>query len=518
MKILFIDPMGDKESTGLNIGIAYCATSALRRGHIVSVLDFVNIRVDEPLKSIRDAVDAFKPDAIGISVTNMSFNNVKAYVKEMKKYFKGTVILGGPEVSALKGKALELIPEADIAVIGEGELTLVELLNALDKKAALGPVKGLAWRNGRDITINPPREFIGDLDSIEFPDYGVFGVDKMDVYPIVTTRGCPYGCVFCFSHLGKKWRARSPENIIKEIRAAKERYGAKMFHVCDASFNVDIGRVEKFCRLLVEEKLDMPWVVQGFRADRMTEGLMQSLKDANCRRIWVGIETLEEDVFKKINKGETIEQIRKGIALMKKHNIEIFGYMLMGLPGDTFKKTLRSFENARKLDLDLLAYASCVPFTGTGIERWAKDNAVMLADAYNISSIGTRYGSIAYETKDFPLKERIKARRILNIRSGSYNEPDMHPILFKIKKWLLILRYDYRNFFKRLKQSVSYRKNYRTSVDSINLRRGIYFTRLPDGKWGVSGDSRTVQEKPLPQKRYFLDLKRLTMSEVDAGE
>jgi radical SAM superfamily enzyme YgiQ (UPF0313 family) len=441
----------------------------------------------------------------------MSFNSTKAYTDYIKKNLKVPVILGGPEVSALGGKSLELMSNADIAVIGEGEFTLVELLDAMEKGNVLDDIKGIAWRHDGRIVLNQKREFIRDLDGVDFPDYAIFGVDKMDVYPIVTTRGCPYGCIFCFSHLGKRWRARSPENVIAELKIAKERYGAKLFHICDASFNIDIGRVKRFCDLLVEKGLDMPWVIQGFRADRMTEGLMQSLKKANCRRIWVGIETMEEDIFKRINKGETLDQIKKGIALMKKYNIEIFGYMLMGLPGDTFKKTLKSFEKARELDLDLLAYSSCVPFTGTSIERWAKEDAVILADAYNISSIGTEYASIAFETNDFTKDERVKARKILNIRSGSYNEPNLNTLLFKVKKWLLILKYDYRHLVERLKASISYRLRYKTSVDSINLKRGIYFSRLPDGTWGLAGGESL--RAPSRQK-FFLDLKRLTISEV----
>lgn len=509
MKILFIDPMGDKESTGLNIGIAYCAKALVDKGHTVSVLDFVNIRDGEPLAKIRKALETFRPDLIGLSVTNMSFNNAKSYAKYIRNYFTGKIILGGPEVSALRERALDLVNDADMAIVGEGEMTLAELAETLKHKGELSSIKGLIWRQGDRVIANQPREFISDLNSIPFPNYTVFGVDKMDVYPIVTTRGCPYGCAFCFSHMGKIWRARSAENVVEELKIAKHRYGAKMFHISDASFNVDIGRVEKFCRLLLEEKLDMPWVIQGFRADRMTEDMMKAMSEAKCKRIWVGIETLEEDVFKNINKGETIDQIKKGIALMKKYNIEIFGYMLMGLPGDTFKKTLRSFEKAQKLNLDLLAYASCVPFTGTSIERWAKKNAVVLSNAYNISSIGTQYDSIAFETKDFTKKERARARRILNIKSGSYNEPETNPLVFKIKKWMLILIYDLNNLFKRLKQSVDYRVRYKDSVDSINLRRGIYFNALPDGTWGVTGDEEVKRQ---PAGRTFLDLKRLTMS------
>ncbi len=512
MKILFIDPMGDRESTGLNIGIAYCASSVMKNGHTVSVMDLVNIRKPDPLLRIRTAIEAFRPGCVGISVTNMSFKNSKAYADDIKKYFDGRVILGGPEISALGSRALELIPSSDMAVVGEGEAALVELFDAMEKKSALGAIKGLVWRDGEKVVTNIHREFMNNLDGIDFPNYDVFGVDKMDVYPIVTTRGCPYGCAFCFSHLGKKWRSRSAENMIEELKAAKYKYGAKLFHISDASFNVDIGRVEKFCRLLMAEKLDMPWVIQGFRADRMTEDMMRRLSEANCKRIWVGVETMDEGVFNGINKGESLETIKRGIALMKKYNIEIFGYMLMGLPGDTLDKTLRSFEKARELDLDLLAYASCVPFTGTRIEDWTKKNARILRNLYEISSIGTQYNNIAFETDDFTENERIKARKILNIKSGSYNEPDTNLALFKIKKWLLIFRYDFKNVFKRLKQSIMYRLKYKTSVDSINLHRGIYFSRLPDGTWGLAEGEKVSSAS---QKRLYLDLKRLTISEVE---
>ncbi len=318
MKMLFVDPMGDREAAGLNLGIAYCATSAFNQGHTISILDLVNIRKGEqPHKRIKTAVENFHPDIIGISVTNMSFNNSKSYAEDIKSYFKGSIVLGGPEISALAGKSLELIPNADMAVIGEGEITIIDLLNAIEKKSHFESVKGLVWRDGQKIVVNPSREFIRNLDEVAFPNYGIFGVDKMDVYPISTTRGCPYGCIFCFCNLGKKWRTRSIENVIEEIRIAKNRYGAKLFHICDPSFNIDIGRVERFCKRLIEEKLDMPWVIQGFRADRMTEDMIHWMSKANCGRIWVGIETLDENDFKNVNKGENLDDIKEGIALIK---------------------------------------------------------------------------------------------------------------------------------------------------------------------------------------------------------
>ena len=142
MKLLFIDPMGDKESTGLNIGIAYCGAALRKSGHVVGVLDLVNIRKDDPIGAIKTAVESFRPDVIGLSVTNMSFNNCRAYVESIKKYFSGIVLVGGPEISALIGKSLELIPGADMAIYGEGERTLVELLSAIETKAPLNSDQG----------------------------------------------------------------------------------------------------------------------------------------------------------------------------------------------------------------------------------------------------------------------------------------------------------------------------------------------------------------------------------------
>ncbi len=227
MRFLFIDPIGDKESTDLNIGIAYCASAAIEQGHLISVVDLVNTMPPDPLAAIKTAVENFQPDAVGISITNMSFNTSKGYVDDIKRYFKGMVVLGGPEITALAARSLELMPNADIAVIGEGEITLVELLAAIGKNASLESVNGLVWRKSNNIITNPPRPFIADLDKVLFPNYDVFGVSAMDLYPIVTSRGCPYGCIFCFSHLGKKWRARTAENIIEELKIAKNKYGAR---------------------------------------------------------------------------------------------------------------------------------------------------------------------------------------------------------------------------------------------------------------------------------------------------
>lgn len=515
MKVLLIDPLGDLESTGLNIGLAYCATVARKRGHVVSVMDLVNIRKPDPCAAIKNAIEVFAPDAVGLSVCNMSLNNVRLYTESIKKYFDGKIIIGGPEISVLGKRSLEMISHADIAVIGEGEVTFTELLDALSGRSDLSAVNGIVVRSGDGIRANAPRDFITALDSMDFPDYGVFGIDKMDVYPIVTTRGCPFGCSFCFSYLGRKWRVRSPENVVKELRAAKERYGFKLFQICDPAFNVDIARVERFCDLLIEAQLNTPWVIQGFRADTVTERMMQRLSAAGCRRVFVGIESLEEDVFSRINKGETLERIKQSIAMMRKYDIEVFGHLLMGLPGDTLKKTLRSFEKARKLDLNLVAYASCVPFTGTAVERWVKNNAVVVSDSYNISSLGTKYGCIAFHTEDFTLEERIKARRILNIKSGSYNEPGTNPMLLKLKKLLLIIRYDLPYLPKRLTRSILYRLNYKKTVDSINLWRGVRYFRLPDGTWGLGKEGFGPNSQ---NKRFCLDMKRLTVSEVAMEE
>ena len=492
MKILLVDPFGDKDATGLNLGIAYCAGNLRKRGHTVSVLDLNNIRAGDSKDRLKEAVETYRPDAVGFSVMSLSYYGAMDLANDMRPYYKGLIIFGGAEVSAQKERVLAFSDSIDIVVVGEGDVALAEIADLFDRGQldSLNEVKGIIWKKDGRVVINPPRPLLKELDSLPFPDFEVFGVRKLDHYALLTSRGCPFNCSFCFQspYSGSTWRSRNVDRCIDELKYAIEKYEIKVLQICDPCFNASSKRVEDFCSALIREKIDLPWYAIGVRADRVTPAMAELMRKSGCRRVWLGIESLHEDVFNRIGKGETIEDIKKGIKIFQKEGIQVHGYLVMGLPGDTFKKTLYSCEEALKLNLDALSFSSAVPFSGTGLEKWIQEkNARLLLDPLTISCVGSEYGNVAYETDDFKLNERKKARYILQVKAQSYEERKLKRWLFLLKKAYLVARYDHKNLLGRFRRSLRYRAN-KQHIAQFTQEQFISFGRIPDGTWGLNNN------------------------------
>lgn len=492
MNILFVDPFGDKEFKGLNLGIAYCAANLRKHGHRVSVLDLNNIRSGDSTRRLKKAVETYRPDGIGFSVMSLSYYGSIALADELRSYYKGLIIFGGCEISAQKERVFDYSENIDIAVIGEGDVALVEIAELFNRGQLdkLDEVKGIVWKKNKEVIKTPRRDLLKDLDTLPFPDYDVFGVKKLDHYSLLTSRGCPFNCSFCFQspYLGSTWRSRNVNKCIEELKSVINKYEIRVLQICDPCFNANVERVEHFCDALMSEKIDIPWYAIGVRANKVTNRMAGIMKKSGCRRVWLGIESLHKDVFRRIGKGETIEDIKKGVGIFKDNGIQVYGYFVMGLPGDTLKRTLYSCEEALKLDLDAVSFSSAVPFTGTRLEKWISDkNARLITNPLTISCVGSKYENIAYETGDFTLRERKRARLILNIKAQAYEEHGLPRWLFYLKKIYLIIRYDCKNLIRRLGKSVKYRRN-KNSNARLTEQQFISFGRIPDGTWGLSKD------------------------------
>ena len=498
-KILLVDPKGGEDARGFNMGIASLSSVLRSKNKVVSILDFVNIRGGDPKEKIKKAVRDFNPDAVGVSIQNMSFRFSKEIIYFLRTIYPGLILIGGPEVTARK-KILEEIPEADIAIIGEGEQTLPELLDRMEETEDISNIDGIVWRRGGRFVVNKPRNLIMDLDSMPFPDFETYGIKFFDNYPIMTSRGCPFNCSFCSSYLGRTWRKRSPENVITEIKLVVEKYKIKMIQFFDPSINIIPERVIKLCELMIQEKINIPWVAYGMRADKINDKLIKKMKEAGCKRVYVGIESMDPEVYAEIEKSESIEEIKRGIKIAKDNNVEVHGYLIMGLPKDNFKKTMRSFEEAEKLNLDALSWASAVPYTGTRLYEWVKNNAKELYDSTEVSLVGTRYEDVAFETKEFSYKERVLARKILRLKSGSYHcGLTTGKLQYWCEKLYLMFRYDWRSIPKRIVRSMKYRAKIKkaNNISTILQNESVVLARIPDGTWGLNKNDALVANNEL---------------------
>ena len=440
MKICLIDPPG--VTKGLNLGLGYLASSLIEEGHELKVIDLNNNpdNIEERLSVTRNY------DLVGISIKSFT---VKSACEISKMVPRNDIICGGPHIILDGYNFLRKNQNFSLGVTGEGEKVLVEVAKALESDSNLQDVKGILYKDKREILVNPKGNLVTDLDSLPFPNYEVFDSSNRRItrYPLMTSRGCPYSCIYCCvgEISGKKWRYRTPENIILELEEAKSRWNSKRFSILDDNFTQNPERAKRFCKLLLDRDFNMRWTCSnGIRADRLDQELARLMKKAGCDSVSLGIESLDETVFNNIKKGEKLSDIKEAISLLKKEKIKVTGFFMIGLPGDNMQKTRLSIELARKLKLDEASWSLLVPYPGTEVWRWVNEKAKIIRDWEEGFHFGPNAKSV-FETEDFTEKEKAHAYNLANTKCKAYPLllDNQKPFLAKVLKILrLILTHD----------------------------------------------------------------------------
>jgi len=394
-KVLLIDPPGTIKiySTAKiraampvvpSISLAVLAGALIKGGYKdVHILD-LNIPKDSD-KAIKKAMDTYKPNFVGITFVTPLFDLARNVCARIKQLCPNTIVIGGGVHSTTLPRETLEKSQFDIAVIGEGEKTIVELVSG--KK--LEEINGIAYKRDGQVVINPPRPLIENLDDLSFPAWHLYDIPKYfssylnsrknPVGPIETSRGCPFGCCFCNKTVFKgRFRAKSTERVVDEIEYML-KLGFKEIHVYDDNFSADMERAKAICDLIIERKLKFPWnIFAGLRVDRVDGELLLKLKKAGCYRISIGIESGNQSVLDQIGKDITLEKVRSAVALIKKAKIECIGFFILGLPGETEKTMQDTINFAKKLKLDFAKTGILSPFPGTPIfEKWEKQGRIL---------------------------------------------------------------------------------------------------------------------------------------------
>ena len=365
LKVLFIVPpsVGKyAKATSPHIGIAYLASAIRRSGYRPFVFD---MRIDPVFKNLAKAIPKFGPDMLALTLMSMEYIPTYDLIKKIRKNFKIPLVLGGPHPSIFKEKVLEQTP-ADYAIYGEAELTLNELLEGKKKNS----IKGLIWRKGNKIITNPARPFIEDLDSLPFPAYDLFDLKKYlkgDVIRIVSSRGCPYNCIYCSIKftMGKNFRARSAENVVEEITYWYKK-GFRKFQFTDDNFTFDIKRAEKIADLIQENKLKIKWDLRnGIRVDKVNPSLLKKFKMSGCTFIAYGVESANQDVLNAMKKGIKVEQVENALKWTIDAGIKTSAFFIIGLPKDNPEKFRNSLKFAKKYKLNEVRFYNLIPYPGT---------------------------------------------------------------------------------------------------------------------------------------------------------
>ncbi len=455
MKILLIDPPG--EQPGINAGLAWLSGTLKAEGVEHRVLDMVNgDRCDENLLKVASECS---PLYFGISVKTATYQSSKHVAGLLRDNFPDTpVIAGGPHVTLYARNLLTEIPQLDAVVTGDAEISLPALLKASSSGSAVPQVEGLLFRQNGEIRATPynlPR----NLDDLPFPDFDDFkGLDLNEhSYPLVTSRGCPHGCTYCSvgKISGKRWRSRSPESVVRELREAKEKWGFTEFEVLDDTFTHAVDRAREICRLLVENDLGMQWSCpNGIRADRATPELLADMKKAGCHTVIFGVETSNARVFDSLRKGERLSDVERAVRMARKAGLRVGGYFIIGLPGDTYKGTLESLDYAREIGLDWAHFNILAPYPGTRIWHTIESQGRFLEDWRTTRHFGADPRPI-FELDNYSAEEMVKAYRAVHTGQGLYHlvlPPGLSPEKQKREIRKLRLKYDRKGWLRDVKR------------------------------------------------------------------
>jgi anaerobic magnesium-protoporphyrin IX monomethyl ester cyclase len=335
---------------------------------------------NEVAQTIRD----FQPELIGISMYTTFAVSAFQTAKMAKDLFPDCpLVVGGPHATSKADEILKIAPFIDFVIKGEGAEPMVDLAYQLHSGLKqISAVEGLSYRKDSQRIHNPEKCFSSGIDDSYFPDRSLLLNEKMynseDMGLIMSTIGCPYNCTFCASHI-KKVKYRSVDDIIKEIKLVKEKYGTTQFTFKDDSFTLDKKRVYELCNELIRQKIKICWECNT-RVNLVDEDLLKLMKRAGCNYLKIGIESGSDRILSKINKGISCEQSRAAAKVIQKSGIHWSAYFLIGLLGETKEDIYKTLDFMYELKPDLALLGVYENFPGTQMFQEGIDKNIVKPD------------------------------------------------------------------------------------------------------------------------------------------
>ncbi len=402
--LLFIPPGGyfaerwSKGSLMPPLGLLYIAAVLEREGVDVEVVPAEVLRLS--WRDVERIIEEKKPDIVGVTTTTENrFQSFELLKRSKKVRPEAWTVLGGPHASMAAEDALAHIPEIDIVVRGEGELTMAELVKALSEgrdRRVLRNVLGISFRDeDGNVVTNPPRPFIKNLDELPFParhlvpyeryrfEMDIPGMGRVRAVNLMTSRGCPFNCNFCATPVnwGRRVRAHSPERVLAEIEDAMDKYGIRAVWFYDDTFNANPARLEKICDMIIERKLGIKWYAE-IRVDVMTKELFAKMVEAGLFYVSFGVEAGSERVRKEIiRKNVDLDQVRRIISWSREFGVIPNPFFIFSHPTETWEeaqetiKLIEEFKDDADISVSILHI-----YPGTDLERTAKQLGVLPED------------------------------------------------------------------------------------------------------------------------------------------
>lgn len=357
-----------------NIQLLYVAAILEQLQVDLLYLDVVGMGIGQT--ELEAKLKAFQPDLIGLSVYTSHFHTATETARYLKALLPKTeIMLGGVHTMIFPRETLLYNPHVDYACVGEAEMVLPEFVARRRAGRDFSGLAGMVWRRDGQVVYEGPAPECQDLDSVPFPArhlvpnevYYNFISTRRNYTVFNTSRGCPFHCIFCEA-AGRKWRPRSAQNVVDEFEQVYANHGVREVDIFDSSFTIGKRRVLDICQGMIQRGLHrkMIWNVRS-RVDTIDAEMLEALKEAGCYRIFYGLESGNPEVLKKLRKMANLGRMEEIVRKTREVGISVFGYFIMGAPGETPETARQTLDFAKKLPLDFAIFNALTPFPKTAL-------------------------------------------------------------------------------------------------------------------------------------------------------
>lgn len=434
-------------------GLAIISSVLKKHGHNVTLFDARANKFNR--NRILQYIKKLQPSIIGMTSFTSDLAQSVEFFKDVKILLPNVVtVIGGPHPTIEHKSILENHPEVDITVMGEGEYTMLEIIDSLQNGGQLTKIKGMAFRIDGKIRVNPPREYIENLDSLPFADWSSLPMNKYihrwavkkNYAAINTTRGCGFRCTFCVhSFIGKKFRRRSPDHALEEIKLLYDKYHVRTIEFTDSTMNADKKWLMELCEGIMKLNRPISWGCE-YRADIADKETLSLMKKSGCKFLFCGVESADNSMLKRMKKGTTIEKIRAGIDIMNEVGIYPDIGFIIGMPGETHKTIKESITFAQKYPKSSFTFSYATPFPGSELYETARKDGFEVKDWSKHNMYKLCYVPKGLKKEDLSYFHKLAIKKVFLRPVYMINQ------IFQIKSWLhfiTTIRFAYRLLFKR---------------------------------------------------------------------
>jgi len=362
------------------LGLGYIGAVLYENHFEVNVIDCQAQKLTH--KQFREEIGKVQPEIVGVTSTTLTYKSALRIVKTCKEVWPNCITaIGGPHVTFWDDKALQEEPSLDVVVRREGENTMLELAQRVESGQVFFDLAGTTCRKGVEVVKNPDRPFLEDQDSLPYPALHLWqhtaNLRKYGTipYPVMTSRGCVYWCNFCTAvrMFGRRYRMRSPKNVVDELEFLHKNYYATQFTFYDDAFTVDQDRTAKICDEIQRRGLRIKWDCET-RVDMVSQELFVKMKAAGCIAVWFGVESGSKKLLTSMGKGFSLTQTRKAFKWAKEAGLMTVAGVILGFPGETKESAWETIQFVKELNPNDVGFYIATPYPGTPMYEEVKAN------------------------------------------------------------------------------------------------------------------------------------------------